>query len=87
MTSPNLPQPQPVVKAAVVAFAASILSLLVAFNINVTDDQQVAILGALNAGGALLGLYLAWRASKKVTPVDSPKAVIEGELVDLVPLR
>lgn len=49
-------------RGAVVAALNAVLVCLQAFAVNVTDDQQVAITGAVNA---LLVVWLIWRHKTK----------------------
>jgi hypothetical protein len=66
-------RPQPVLIAALLALAGEAMALMVAFGVDITADQRVAILGVIGAGGTLAGLGLAWWASRKVTPLASPR--------------
>jgi hypothetical protein len=66
-------QPQPVIKAAILAAGTEIIGLLVAFGVPVNDEQRTGIIGALASVATLVGLGLAWRASRKVTPLASPR--------------
>jgi len=66
-------RPQPVLGAALIALAGEVMALMVAFGIEVTADQRVAILGVIGAAGTLVGLGMAWWASRKVTPLESPR--------------
>jgi len=66
-------RPQPVLGAAILALAGEIMALMVAFGIEVTADQRVAILGIIGAAGTLAGLGAAWWASRRVTPLESPQ--------------
>jgi len=52
---------------AISAAVAAVLTLLVAFGIDVTEEQQTAILGVVAAVGPIVAGLLIRR---KVTPVD-----------------
>jgi hypothetical protein len=75
MTASPLPprQPQPVLAAASGALLVEILSLLVASGVPISDEQRLHAVGIVGAAGTLIGLLFAWRASRRVTPVDSPR--------------
>lgn len=69
----------PAVTAAVIGSLTSVLALLVAFGVNVSTEQQAAILGVatsgLGLGGALVTVLLALRARAKVTPLEDPQNI------------
>lgn len=50
------------------ALAAAAITLLVAFGVTITEDQQTAILGFVAVAGPILTGFLTRR---KVTPVES----------------
>jgi hypothetical protein len=77
---------QPVLVAAIRAFVASAAATAVTFGVPLSDDQTNAVLGLISTGGPLLAVVLAWRASKKVTPLAAPSAVhpVTGQRVPLV---
>lgn len=64
--TPTLAQREPaVVIGTVTAAVASVLALLVAFGVELTQDQQVAVLGVVAGVGPLVAAVLTRR---KVTP-------------------
>jgi hypothetical protein len=64
---------QPVLSAAAYALVVELIGLLIAFGVPVTGDQRTAILGTVAAAGPVIGLALAWWASRKVTPLARPR--------------
>lgn len=68
---------EPVVTSAVVvALVAALIGLLVAFGVNVTDEQKVAILGVVTIAAPLV---LAWVVRRKVTPTQNVAAAINQQ--------
>lgn len=57
--------------ATVTAAVSAVLALLVAFGLDVTEDQQNAILGAV---AVIAPIVVGLLARGKVTPVADPKA-------------
>lgn len=60
---------------AVGALVGAIITLLVAFGVELTPDQQAAILGVVAAAGPLVVAYLIGRTAWRPTNVDT---VVEG---------
>lgn len=74
-------------KGALVALAASLLTLLAAFGVPVTDAQRDAVLDVLAAATAVLGpMLVAWLGRRDVTPVDDPRSRDNYPLVPDEPL-
>lgn len=74
-------QPEPVLKAQLVTIATAVIGLLIAFGAHVTDDQRVAIIGAISAIVPLVALAAAWRSRSLVTPLASPRDADGAALV------
>lgn len=63
---------EPVITTATITAAvAALLGLLVAFGVDLSDDQQKAILGVIAAVGPLVAAYFA---RSRVTPVGKHRA-------------
>lgn len=57
--------------AGITAGAAALIALLIAFGLDLTQDQTVAILGVVGVGAPIL---VALLSRSQVTPVADPKA-------------
>lgn len=53
--------------ASITALVAALIALLIAFGVNLSDQQQAAIMGVVAVVGPLVAAFIARR---KVTPVD-----------------
>lgn len=70
---------EPLVSTGVATAAVTaILTLLVAFGLSITDDQQSAILGVVAVLGPLVAVAFA---RNKVTPVSDPRGPDGSPLV------
>lgn len=79
-------QPQPVIGSAIVYAATNILGMAVAFGLPLTQEQTGATVTAVTSVTTLVALVLAWRASRKVTPLSNPRKVLpSGTVIPLVP--
>lgn len=55
-------------KTAIAAFAGAVMSLMVAFGIDLTDEQRAAILAVLATGASIVMLVLRLRTNGPVAP-------------------
>lgn len=75
---------EPVINTTIIVeLLGAIITVLVAFNVPVTEDQRNAIIGLAIALGALFGLGAGYMRSqvtpvRKVTDVVIPAAIAEG---------
>jgi hypothetical protein len=84
--------PQPVVKsaalAALSAFVTALLGLLVAFGVDLSTEQQNAVLGFVaalsGAVGVVAPLLAGYLSAREVTPLSAPR---DNEGNVLVPAR
>lgn len=78
-------RPRPVTSAAAVAallaVAAEVIGLLVAFGVEVSEPQRIAILGTMSAVGVLATVIGAMWAARRVTPLEDPRDVDDQPLV------
>lgn len=72
--------------ARIVSFATSFLALLVAFGVQITTDQQVAIVGIIVTVVALVGgevtranVYAPNTVSEIVANIDTPDTITLGD--------
>ena len=65
--------------SGITAAVTAVIALLVAFGLDLTADQKVAILGVVST--VVVPAAIAWAAHGKVTPVADPKAADGTPLV------
>jgi predicted amino acid dehydrogenase len=56
--------------AGITAAVSAVLTLLVAFGVNLTDAQNTAILGVAGVLAPLVVAWVAWVARRKVMPAS-----------------
>lgn len=67
--------------AAFLVLVSAVMALLIAFGVDLTQEQQVAIYGVFAAS---IGLIAAWQRSQ-VTPVARPRDNAGRDLVPALP--